>query len=181
MFQCFARNLAGEIQTNTYLAVTSMSPLKFFFTVIHTSADSFCLSFSSVLPLFSFLILSCPSLCLPFLHPSIYISLCSDRFVSLGCSGNYCLFLNERMSRRSRETEAPCQILRAVPENETWQLPLLSSPLSSQLLPALLGRKLFMSLIITSVLPDFAWTYAFFSVSVRVSHVPDPSPSRYCS
>lgn len=26
MFQCFARNLAGEIQTNTYLAVTSMSP-----------------------------------------------------------------------------------------------------------------------------------------------------------
>lgn len=119
MFQCFARNLAGEIQTNTYLAVTSMSPLKFFFKVIHTSADSFCLSFSSVLPLFSFLILSCPSLCLPFLHPSIYISLCSDRFVSLGCSGNYCLFLNERMSRRSRETEAPCQILRAVSENET--------------------------------------------------------------
>lgn len=28
MFQCFARNLAGEIQTNTYLAVTSMSLLK---------------------------------------------------------------------------------------------------------------------------------------------------------
>lgn len=26
MFQCFARNPAGEIQTNTYLAVTSMSP-----------------------------------------------------------------------------------------------------------------------------------------------------------
>ncbi|XP_016402569.1 protein sidekick-2-like, partial [Sinocyclocheilus rhinocerous] len=25
MFQCFARNLAGEIQTNTYLAVTSTS------------------------------------------------------------------------------------------------------------------------------------------------------------
>lgn len=25
MFQCFARNLAGEIQTNTYLAVTSGS------------------------------------------------------------------------------------------------------------------------------------------------------------
>lgn len=23
MFQCFARNLAGEVQTNTYLAVTS--------------------------------------------------------------------------------------------------------------------------------------------------------------
>ena len=23
MFQCFARNMAGEIQTNTYLAVTS--------------------------------------------------------------------------------------------------------------------------------------------------------------
>lgn len=29
MFQCFARNLAGEIQTNTYLAVTSMSSWKF--------------------------------------------------------------------------------------------------------------------------------------------------------
>uniref|UniRef100_A0A672N6W3 Sidekick cell adhesion molecule 2 n=1 Tax=Sinocyclocheilus grahami TaxID=75366 RepID=A0A672N6W3_SINGR len=26
MFQCFARNLAGEIQTNTYLAVTSIAP-----------------------------------------------------------------------------------------------------------------------------------------------------------
>lgn len=26
MFQCFARNLAGEIQTNTYLAVTSTYP-----------------------------------------------------------------------------------------------------------------------------------------------------------
>lgn len=26
MFQCFARNHAGEIQTNTYLAVTSRSP-----------------------------------------------------------------------------------------------------------------------------------------------------------
>ena len=25
MFQCFARNLAGEVQTNTYLAVTSES------------------------------------------------------------------------------------------------------------------------------------------------------------
>lgn len=24
MFQCFARNAAGEVQTNTYLAVTSM-------------------------------------------------------------------------------------------------------------------------------------------------------------
>uniref|UniRef100_A0A8C7DBS5 Sidekick cell adhesion molecule 2 n=1 Tax=Oncorhynchus kisutch TaxID=8019 RepID=A0A8C7DBS5_ONCKI len=26
MFQCFARNLAGEVQTNTYLAVTSIAP-----------------------------------------------------------------------------------------------------------------------------------------------------------
>lgn len=26
MFQCFARNVAGEVQTNTYLAVTSESP-----------------------------------------------------------------------------------------------------------------------------------------------------------
>lgn len=30
MFQCFARNLAGEIQTNTYLAVTSQSFVIFF-------------------------------------------------------------------------------------------------------------------------------------------------------
>lgn len=37
MFQCFARNLAGEIQTNTYLAVTSMSPW-IFFKAICTSA-----------------------------------------------------------------------------------------------------------------------------------------------
>lgn len=28
MFQCFARNMAGEIQTNTYLAVTSRSASK---------------------------------------------------------------------------------------------------------------------------------------------------------
>lgn len=35
MFQCFARNLAGEIQTNTYLAVTSMSPLKYFQSYLH--------------------------------------------------------------------------------------------------------------------------------------------------
>lgn len=62
--------------------------------------------------------------------------------------------MNQRMCRRSTEMEAPCQVLRAVPENETWQPPLLSSLLSSQLPSALLGRRLFMSLIITSVLPD---------------------------
>lgn len=33
MFQCFARNLAGEVQTNTYLAVTSESPCCSFYSV----------------------------------------------------------------------------------------------------------------------------------------------------
>jgi len=59
MFQCFARNQAGEVQTNTYLAVTSefihtdyTSPLYASHTLMHkymwtfSSSASLCLSLS---------------------------------------------------------------------------------------------------------------------------------------
>lgn len=178
MFQCFARNLAGEIQTNTYLAVTSMSLWEFSKLSARLLLNSVHLPFLfppflilKYAPLFSFLILFSRSMpCL--LHPSIYISLFAWQVCHLECMGNYWLFLNQRMCRRSRQTEVPCQFLRAVPENETWQPPLLSSLLSSQQPSALLVKK---SVYVACYHLCFTWFF-FFCVCVA-----DPSCRRYRS
>lgn len=71
MFQCFARNLAGEIQTNTYLAVTSMSPpfSKLSLHMILFIPPSFQSNILCSNPLFSTSFLP---------HPSIYLFALTD-------------------------------------------------------------------------------------------------------
>lgn len=94
MFQCFARNLAGEIQTNSYLAVTSTSVCLFAPPAWDISPKSFCSSSAASFPrtplpfppLFPNPLL-CSLLLILFTPPptttsSIYTSLPIDRFVT---------------------------------------------------------------------------------------------------
>ena len=82
----------------------------------------------------------------------------------------------ERERERRGDGDSPCHILQAVPENETWQQPLLSSLLSSQLPSALLEPKLFICLIITFVSLDLVVRVCVsLCVCVCVWRTPPPS------